>query len=144
MAVVGEYAGRPLYSLPPHHRRPKAGPATQSLQRERNPKGSRRRLCALAGRGPPTKMREKCRRCREKERDLRRKCVKSVGGVGKKKGTSDGFARKVSEVPGERRGPPTEMQEKCRRCREKERDLRQIRGKFVGGPSVVRDSGGRR
>ena len=144
MAVVGEYAGRPLYSLPPHHRRPKAGPATQSLQRERNPKGSRRRLCALAGRGPPTEMREKCRRCREKEGDLGRKCKESVGGAGKKRGTSDGNAGKVSEVPSKREGPPTEMQEKCRRYPAKERDLRQIRGEFVGGPSVVRGSGGQR
>ena len=69
---------------------------------------------------------------------------KSVGGIGKKKGTSDRNARKVSEVSGKREGPPTEMQGKCRRCRAKERDLRQIRGEYVGGPSVARDSGGRR
>ena len=81
-----------------HHRRPKAGPATQSLQRERNPKGSRRRLCALAGRGPPTEMQGKCRRCREKEKDLRQKCGKSVGGPGLSRGTSDGNTGKVSEV----------------------------------------------
>ena len=97
MAVVGEYAGRPLYSLPPHHRRPKAGPATQSLHRERNPKGSRRRLCATA------------------VRDLRRKCKESVGGAGKKRGTSDGNAGKVSEVPSKREGPPTDSRGICRR-----------------------------
>ena len=115
MAAVGEYAGRPLYSLPPHHRRPKAGPATQSLQRERNPKGSRWRLCALAGRGPPTEMQGKCRRCQAKEGDLRRKCGKSVGGAGKKKGTSDGNAGKLSEAPSKREGPPTNSLGICRR-----------------------------
>ena len=133
MAVVGEYAGRPLYSLPPHHRRPNAGPATQSLKRERNPKGSRRRLCATAVRGPPTVLqgkcrrcrakerdlrrfcKEKCRRCRAKERDLRRECGKSVGDAGRKKGTSDGNAGKVSEVSGKREGPPTDSQGLCRR-----------------------------
>ena len=138
MAVVGEYAGRPLYSLPPHHRRPKAGPATQSLQRERNPKGSRWRLCALAGRGPPTEMQGKCRRCQAKEGDLRRKCGKSVGGAGKKRRTSDGNAGKVSEVSGKREGPPTEMREKCRRCREKEGDLRRKCGEIVGGTQQKR------
>ena len=143
MAVVGEYAGRPLYSLPPHHRRPKAGPATQSLQRERNPKGSRRRLCALAGRGPPTEMQGKCRRCQAKEGDLRQKCGESVGGAGKKRGTSDGNARKVSEVPGKREGPPTEMREKCRRCREKEGDLRRKCWKSVGGVGQKRGTSDR-
>ena len=64
--------------------------------------------------------------------------------LSKKRGTSDRNAGKVSEVPGKRRGPPTEMQEKCRRYPAKERDLRQIRGEFVGGPSVVRGSGGQR
>ena len=138
MAVVGKYAGRPLYSLPPHHRRPKAGPATQSLQRERNPKGSRRRLCALAGRGPPTETREKCRRCQAKEGDLRQKCGESVGGARRKRGTSDRNAGKVSEVPGKRRGPPTEMRGKCRRCQAKEGDLRRKCGKSVGGAGKKR------
>ena len=143
MAVVGEYAGRPLYSLPPHHRRPNAGPATQSLKRERNPKGSRRRLCATAVRGPPTVLQGKCRRCRAKEGDLRRFCKESVGDAGRKKGTSDGNAGKVSEVPDKRGGPPTVLQGKCRRCRAKEGDLRQNRRKSVGGAGQKRGTSDR-
>ena len=66
-------------------------------------------------RGPPTEMQGKCRRCRAKEGYLRRKCGESVGGVGQKRGTSDGNARKVSEVPGKREGPPTDSRGICRR-----------------------------
>ena len=43
-------------------------------------------------------MREKCRRYQEKERDLRQKCGKSVGGTQQKRGTSDRFAGNLSEV----------------------------------------------
>ena len=70
--------------------------------------------------------------------------VRAGGFVLLQSGTSDGNARKVSEVPGKREGPPTEMRGKCRRYPAKERDLRQIRGEFVGGPSVVKGSGGQR
>ena len=49
-AVVGKYDDRPRLRLTAHHRRPKAGPSIQSSQRERNPKGSHRLLCAIAER----------------------------------------------------------------------------------------------
>ena len=88
-------------------------------------------------------MRGKCRRYREKEGDLRRKCKESVGGAGKKRRTSDGNARKVSEVSGKREGPPTEMREKCRRCREKEGDLRRKCGESVGGTQQKRGTSDR-
>ena len=49
-AVVGKYDDLPRLRLTAHHRRPKAGPSIQSSQRERNPKGSHRLLCAIAER----------------------------------------------------------------------------------------------
>ena len=63
--------------------------------------------------------------------------------LSQKRGTSDGNAGKVSEVPGERRGPPTEMQGKCRRCQKKERDLRRKCRKSVGGTQQKRGTSDR-
>ena len=50
-----------------------------------------------------------------------------------KRGTSDGNAWKVSEVPEKRRGPPTVLQGKCRRCRAK----RGTSDRFAGNLSEV-------
>ena len=48
--------------------------------------------------GSPTLLRGLCRKCRGGKGDLRRFCGVSVGGVGKKRGTSDTFAGFLSEV----------------------------------------------
>ena len=88
--------------------------------------------------GPPTEIRQKCRRSCVSEGYLRQKGGKSVGGPAFPRGTSDRNTAKVSEVLRFRGGPPTETRQKCRRSCVSEGYLRRKGGKSVGGPVFLR------